>query len=244
MHGGPEMLLIPVFLLVGIAYCFFGYRIVKIILAILGFVTGGAAGGALGAIVGGAGMGSQEAAVLFAVVGVLLGGIIGAVLFVLLYFVGIFLLGFGLGAMLTAAVFAAAGTNPDQVVGIVAIVGIAGGVLALFLQRIIIILSTATSGAAMIVMAVLLLFGAKLDVHPHQGQTLASVLGPLSAVIPFVCWLALSAAGVVVQFLVTGKTGQVPPPAAVQVYPQTLLVQPRQVVPITRPPAPSGPPAP
>ena len=69
----------------GVLNCFFGYKIFKIVLGIVGFITGGlaAAGVAMAA--------TKEPGI--AVLAGLVGGAIGAVLMVALYFLGVFVLG-------------------------------------------------------------------------------------------------------------------------------------------------------
>jgi len=121
--------------LLGIVVCLYGYRIFKILLAILGFVVGFA----LSAAAGIAQTGSEAAGLLLGCGG----GIICAFLFRLLYPVGVFLFG--------AVICGAAGGIgcDDAVAGIV--FGLIGGVLALVIQKFAIILLTAFAGAEAII---------------------------------------------------------------------------------------------
>ncbi len=121
----------------GAVQCFFGYRIFKIVLGMMGFLFGGVLASIIGYAV------SQEVAV--AVISGLVGGFIGAVLMVALYFVGIFLIGALFGGILAGVLFAAAQTSPEPAVLIVA--AVFAGIIALVFQKFIIIVSTAFNGA-------------------------------------------------------------------------------------------------
>ena len=76
-----------------VVYCFFGYRIFKIVLGILGFISGASVAARIALDVFG---GGQVVAILAGLVG----GIIGAILVGVFYFIGIFLLGAWLGSLL------------------------------------------------------------------------------------------------------------------------------------------------
>src|SRR5208282_1724103 len=94
----------PLAIVVGILICFFGYRIVKIALGILGFILGATGGWAAGLSLA---PGNHGIALVCAVIG----GVIGAVLCVWLFLLGIFLLGASAGAIVAAAFFSAAGNQ-------------------------------------------------------------------------------------------------------------------------------------
>lgn len=208
-------------ILIGIAFCFFGYRIFRILLAILGFLGGALAGVAAAQAI----MLAQETAgnpTLYLILGGVIGGIIGAVLLYFLYIVGIFLLGASLGAILAAAIVRLL-TN-DQTALTVAVIGLGllGGILAIVLQRVLIIIATSFSGAQAIVSGVTILL------NPRQGLPLAT--GPISSqfqgitapaptmnIVALVAWLVLAIAGMVVQFAWTGK--KKPKPAAAGAVP-------------------------
>src|SRR5262245_20790379 len=87
--------------LLGIVECFFGYRVVRIVLAVLGFI--------LGAVLATSLLNTNET-VSMIIVGVI-GGLIGAVILYNLYFLGTFLAGVGLGG--TAATILAANLRLD-----------------------------------------------------------------------------------------------------------------------------------
>ena len=151
----------------GIVECFFGYRLFRIVLAILGFFIGVAF--AVGLI-------HSDQTVVVALIA-LISGLIGGLLFYYLYFVGTFLAGIGLGA--TFGALLAANLNLTTNVGsIIVVVGaVIGGILGIALSKYIIMFSTAFTGAAQIVYAaVLLLPGTRLvqgvnQVEIRIGQT-------------------------------------------------------------------------
>jgi hypothetical protein len=173
-------------LVIGAIECFFGYRIFKIILGIVGFV----AGAALGAMIAAATSDTEAVVWLAAVVG----GLIGAGLAVGLYFIGIFLLGAVVGVLLGYALFAAMNSEPVPVV--ILILAVIAGIVAVAFQKLMIIGSTAFGGAWSVVSALASFIA---PVNPLNPQTLARLnRGLLAGVV--VGWLALGIAGAVVQY--------------------------------------------
>lgn len=208
-------------ILIGIAFCFFGYRIFRILLAILGFIAGAAAGvAAVTAIL--VQQGTTTGQTLYLIIGGLVGGIIGAVLLYFLYIVGVFLLGAALGAILAAAIVPMLTNDRTALTVAVIGLGLVGGVLAIILQRVLIIIATSFSGAQAIVSGVTLLInprrGLPLATGPISGQ-LQGLTAPAPAMdtIALIAWLVLAIAGMVVQFVWTGK--KKPKPAAAGAVP-------------------------
>jgi hypothetical protein len=185
--------------LVGIANCFFGYRIFKVVLGIFGFIVGGTLAGAVG-------INASSGNEFVGFVAGIIGGVAGAVLFAVLYFVGVILLGAGLAVMLTSTIGASPQVHLPPIVLIV--VAIVGALLALVLQKLILILSTAFIGARMIVVGVLcLVFRMRPEVVFQHPQMLGRLLLPATF-----CWLAMGIAGATVQYLTPGKPPAVPTP--------------------------------
>ena len=125
----------------GILICFWGYRLLKASLAIIGFVAGAYAGWELGLMHFPAG-----SAILL--VCALVGGLIGLVLCVWLYFLGVFLLGAMAGTVIAQAFIGVTGheVQPLLYFG----VPILCGLIALVLQKLMISASTAVSGSYLI----------------------------------------------------------------------------------------------
>lgn len=136
----------------GFLFCFFGYIIFRILLAITGFILGGAiAVTALSA--------SGDGEVIILLGGFLFGGIIGAALLYILYFLGVFLVGAGFGALAASILLALAGVDSDTALVFILTAAGAGGVIALILEKIIVILGTSLNGASSIVTGIAVLIG-------------------------------------------------------------------------------------
>ncbi len=147
----------PLAIAVGVLACFWGYRIVKLLLGIMGFAAG---------FVGGwtAAESLASGHDIIALVSALVGGIIGGVLCVWLYFVGIFLLGAGAGVVVAGAVFA--GMEHQAQPLLLLVFAVAFGLLALALQKFMIIVSTAFSGSYLIAAGAMHLVSAGRDAAP------------------------------------------------------------------------------
>jgi hypothetical protein len=188
-------LVVGVSILIGAVQCFFGYRIFKVVLAFIGFV--------LGAMLGGAGGYAASQEELVGILCAVVGGCIGAALMVLLYFVGVFLLGALLGAGLGALLFAVADSEPMPAV--LVILAVMGGVVAILLQKLIIIVGTSFGGAWNVVVGFAYFTTHRLD--PTNVESLEYFMrsggGVVYAVI--LCWILLGIAGVVVQYVLLPK---------------------------------------
>src|SRR3954447_3705020 len=119
----------------GLLSCFAGYRVFRIVLAFFGAI--------FGALAASSAMGADQT--MWMVGAAILGGLLGAIVLVLAYFVGVALIGAGLGAGAAMAVWAALGREPGILP--VLILSIVSALLALWLQRYVIVVSTAFGGA-------------------------------------------------------------------------------------------------
>ena len=130
---------------IGTLYCFLGYRTMKFVLAVTGFVLAGAVAGALGAWL-------SQGQTYIALGAALLGGIAGGLALLFLYRTGIFFIG------LVAAALAAQALLSDRsepwVMWAVIGAGAVGGLLALVLERPAMTCATAALGAWMVVCGV------------------------------------------------------------------------------------------
>ncbi len=121
-------------IVLGVVECYFGYKVFKLLMAITGFFVGCGLGGAIGTgllLQSGASGG-------IVVILALVGGVIGVLVAVKVYFLGVFLYGFAVG-FLVVLIF-----GGSTVSG--AILGIIGGLLLVFFNRVLIIVSTAIAG--------------------------------------------------------------------------------------------------
>ncbi|HET7535187.1 MAG TPA: DUF4203 domain-containing protein [Candidatus Didemnitutus sp.] len=180
----------------GILDCFFGYRVFKVTITILG----AAIGAALGELAGTA-MGFGTAGV---VTGLIVGALLGGGAAFLLYIAAVFLAGFGFGATLGMLLLA----NYNQMVALLtgAVLGIVGGFVAVKIQKVLLILATALLGAFRALSA-MMYFTHRIDwlYYYQRPQQIPALIDSNNWLLPAV--LTLAAAGAFVQFGFGGKAG-------------------------------------
>lgn len=179
----------------GLTACFFGYRLFKVVLGVFGFIIGALAASSV------FGAGDTTLMVIAAIVG----GIAGAALLLAAYFVGVALVGAGLGALLVNMIWTQIEGDPHPAVVIV--FSVAGAVVATWLQRYVIILATAFTGAWTMLVGGMALMG---DSGPMRAAAAGDVwvaypLNPAPGMrwVPW-AWFALGAFGALVQMRWTG----------------------------------------
>lgn len=180
----------------GAVACFAGYRLFRVVLAIYGFILGALLASSLMGISNHAGM----------IVAAVVGGVIGALLFTFAYYVCIGLIGAAMGTLLLHIIWDyAKHTEPTTVAVIIA--SVAGAVIAMALQRYVIIVSTSFSGAWTIIVGGLALSG-------NREAERAAAAGNVWILYPFtpatgrwvvVLWFVLALMGLAVQTGMTGK---------------------------------------
>jgi hypothetical protein len=180
----------------GTVACFAGYRLFRIVLAIDGFIAG--------AWLASSTMGSGNAAGM--VVAALVGGIIGAFVLFFAYFVGIALVGAGLGAFVAHLGWQQASAM-DPPVPIVVLFAAMGTIAALLLQRYVIIVGTAFSGAWTVIVGGLALAdrGSPRAVSASEVWILYPFAPATKAPWVPVAWIVLGLLGTAVQLGVTGR---------------------------------------
>ena len=119
----------------GLLSCLFGYRLFKVVLAIFGFI--------LGALLASSVFGTSDTTAM--VIAAIVGGLAGAFLLLAAYFVGVALIGAGIGALVANLLWTRIQGDPHPIV--VILLSIVGALLATWLQRYVIILTTAFGGA-------------------------------------------------------------------------------------------------
>ena len=137
--------LVAVAVAAGTLYCFLGYRTIKLVIALTGFLLAGAVAATLAGWIG------QGHLASMAIAG-LIGGLCGAMALTLLYKTGVFFLGL-LGAAVVGYIALETRTEtwvPFAVLGI----GIFGGLLALLVERPVVMLATSAIGAWFVVAGV------------------------------------------------------------------------------------------
>jgi hypothetical protein len=177
----------------GAVACFAGYRLFRIVLAIYGFI--------FGAYLASSTMGSSNA--IGMLVAALVGGLLGSIVFFFAYFLGIALVGAGLGALIAHLAWTQwSGAEPPVL--IVLLFAVVGTAAALILQRYVIIVSTAFSGAWTIILGGLAL----VDRGAARAVSDVWILYPFNPAsgaqwVPIV-WIAVGLIGTAVQLGVTG----------------------------------------
>jgi hypothetical protein len=183
--------------LLGVAFCFAGYRFFLVMLPIWGFFGGFWIGAyTVSLILGGGFLATTTGLVVGFVV-----GIIGAVLSYLFYLVGVAIIAASFGGALGSGVMGALGFDPGLIMAIVTIVSgliAAGLTLLLNLQKYVIIILTAVAGAVLIVLAGMLVFG---QVSIADLQTGGNFIQPIFQGSWFwgVVWPVLAIAGAILQ---------------------------------------------
>ncbi|MBI5091719.1 MAG: DUF4203 domain-containing protein [Candidatus Hydrogenedentes bacterium] len=172
---------------VGTLYCFLGYRVLKFIIGLTGFILAGASAAFL------AGWLSQGNPIAMAA-GAVLGGLAGAMALFFLYHVGIFSLGLLAGILIAFNVLADSVEPwaPWAILG----AGAAGGLVALLIERPVIPIATGALGAWMVVCGI---------AHFLLGPDFLTALrGPLqfgeTRWYIVVSWAVLAVAGTLAQF--------------------------------------------
>ena len=119
----------------GALACFLGHRVFRIVLAIYGFI--------LGALIATSVLAPVETSATWIVA--IVGGLVGAAVLVPAYFIGVAFAGAALAALLVHVAWGHFGREPHPFFVIVGCV--AGALLAVWVQRLVIILGTAFGGA-------------------------------------------------------------------------------------------------
>jgi hypothetical protein len=183
----------------GVLDCFFGYRVFRVTLVVLG--------GCAGALFGQAAGMALDLGAAGEIGGLIAGALLGAGVALLLYIVAVFLVGFGFGATLGILLLA----HLHQTVALLAggLLGLIGGVAAVKLQRVLIVLSTALLGAFRAVIA-LGYFTSQIDwlYYFQQPEQIPALITSKPWIFPSI--LALAAVGVMAQFEFGTRAGDKP----------------------------------
>lgn len=175
---------------VGTLYCFLGYRTLKFVIALTGFLLAGSVAGLIA-------LWLTRGNELAGIVSLCLGGISGAFALFFLYRAGIFLMGLLWCTLIASNIFGS--TEQDWEPLIVLGVGVVGGLLALILEKPVMLIATSVLGAWLLVAcgAFFLQGGSDLEIIREtlrSEEHRAYMLG---------AWAVLSVAGVLSQFATT-----------------------------------------
>ena len=192
-------------LVVGLAFCFAGYRFFRLLIAIWGFFAGFMlASQAVAASAGGH--------ILISVIGVVIAVIVGLIVAALAYYLYVAAVailgasvGFWIGTGLMTALGFSSQSAPALLVGIIVAVLLVLIILAWNLTKLLIIISTSLGGASTAIAGVLLL----LRIIPLDALTVG-IMGAIirGSSIWSLAWLALAVVGIVVQLSSTQRYDQ------------------------------------
>lgn len=211
------MLLVLVFLMLGLAECFFGYKMFRVLNMIKGFITGGLVCGLIGIGIGAASAvhrftlsidmyewlyTGETAVIAGAVIGFLIGGILGALLANALFMLAVFFQSFVIGALF-GAVMVAITRNYDLVPIAALVTGLLLAITSCILFKHMKIIQTALEGAFLCGIA----------------------LGSFNAAVGLVCAIILCVTGIIVQQMMQRKETENPATAA----PAQVISDPAQV---------------
>lgn len=187
----------------GVLDCFFGYKVFKVTLALVGALIGVALAQAAARYLG--------AGPTVETISLIAGAVAGASLAFLLYIAAVFVAGFGFGATLGVLLLAHFHHMVALLSGVV--LGIVGGFLAIKVQRILIILSTALLGSFRALLA-LSYFTSRIDwlFYFRKPEQMPALIENNPWMFPAI--LALAAIGVVTQLELRGSAGAKKKPGA------------------------------
>ncbi|MGE0459856.1 MAG: DUF4203 domain-containing protein [Vicinamibacterales bacterium] len=179
----------------GLLSCLFGYRLFKVVLAVFGFI--------LGALLASSVFGASDTTPM--VIAAIVGGLAGAFVLLAGYFVGVALVGAGIGAFAANLLWTRIQGDPHPIA--IILLSIVGALLATWLQRYVIILTTAFGGAWTFLVGLTALMGdaTALEAASNGDIWVAYPMNPVpgQAWMPWT-WLALGAVGTLVQMYWTG----------------------------------------
>ncbi len=196
-----------VYILVGVVFCFFGNKWLKIILAIYGFIAGFMLAYTLLPM-----FTSLDG--IYVILISLGAGLIGALLFVLLLYVGLFFIGFGAGVLISLLLIDAFNLNLfDWYVYIpVIIIGCVLGSITLNNRRIFVSLFTSYIGASMLAISLYAIVNGISSDNLMLSGKLQQAGGLYTSWLYIIALVLLFVAGLVIQLTITSKkklkTGQ------------------------------------
>jgi hypothetical protein len=176
---------------VGLLTCLAGYRLLRTVLTVYGFL--------LGAFFASSLVPPSDSTSM--IVAILLGGVLGALALYAGYFAGVMLVGAGVGAVASHAVWVQwTGRDPGTLV--VLLFAAVGAAIAAISQRYVVVVATALAGAQTAVAGGLALLAKRpLRRPPGTDDVWIAHLGvpDLGRKWPFIAWAVLGVIGIIVQ---------------------------------------------
>ncbi len=172
----------------GVITCFWGYRLFKVVLGVTGFVTGGALAWT---VLTAAGYGQ-----MVTIAGTLLAALLGGLAMFSLFFAGVFLFGCAMGLLMAVVILSALGGELNVVA--VSIFSLVNGLVTLWFRKVLVVASTALTGAWSVVSGVAY-FAGDLDLVGalSEPELLRTQGGLYYAVLAL--WFLIGISGIAVQ---------------------------------------------
>ncbi len=184
INSGSVLLIALLTIGIGLLVCFFGYRLFRLYLSVIGFVAGFVIGASLVAD-------TEPALQLFAGLGV---GLIVALVAYALFVIGFLLAGALLGASFGVAMITLFEMQSDAAMAVILVAALIGASVAVVLRDLIVMLSTAfTGGGQVIAGGLLLLFPS--DVQQSAEGLVTFDVSSGVALVAIIAWVILSLAG-------------------------------------------------
>ena len=181
-------------ILFGLLICLFGYRILRLVLAVAGFIIGAS-------FIAGVGFTLTEGKeIIIIVIASLGGGLIAAVILLFLYSAGVFLLGALFGIVIFSGTLAISNIDATPLLYIGP--ALFGGILALLLQKFMIILITSFTGAWITVIATLYMI--KSNFNPFIPEFINNI-SEIETYRIVLSWIALGVLGFITQYIIFPK---------------------------------------
>jgi hypothetical protein len=190
LPGQYQLPAAAVLIVAGLVACFAGYRLLRAVLTIYGFV--------LGAFFASTLVAPSDTIAMLVALGA--GGLVGALALYFGYIAGVALVGGGLGATVAHSVWMQwRGSDPGTLT--VLFFAAVGAALAVTLQRVIVIVATAFLGSQTVVAGVLALLSRQPAHRPGVEDVWIGHLGipAFGRQWTFLAWIALGIVGVIVQ---------------------------------------------
>ena len=178
----------------GLVFTFLGYRLLRVLLAVVGFMAGALVASAVA-------FNYTEGNHIIASIAGFAGGISGAVLMIVLFRTGVFLLGALLGIISLTVASTALRLEPALIAILLA--AVSGGIVAVLLQKIMIILATSYLGAWAVVCGLIYMFVRNFD--PLALSSVSS-LSDTAIFRALLVWAVLGTFGAGLQYFTAPKT--------------------------------------
>jgi len=180
--------------LFGLLICFFGYKIFRIVLAILGFIIGAS-------FIAGVGFTLTDGnEILVILIAGIAGGLVAAVILLFLYSAGVFLLGALFGISVFSGILMLINIDTSPLLYIMP--AILGGIIALLLQKFMIILITSFAGAWIAVIGTLYVLNSNFNPFTPEFINNISEIDTYRILLSLI---ALGGLGFVVQYIIFPK---------------------------------------